>query len=589
MQTINKTLALKENVASWVTEFGETEATPEIVIGLRAKFRFDLRRNVSDSETDKLLPVDINEYLCDSYYFALDGDYREDTDPKLLKTTGITVEQDSDGHVYLNAEIPNTAVPGLIAAVGEAETAKETVSLIGEIGGYNGDNGAECAEFAFQFLFTIRNRVYRGGEVPEEVQNDPEYLTAVQVDAKIAAAVAAATQAPPASLTIGTVESGEEANATVTGNAPNQTLNLTLPLGANGITPSIGENGNWFLGETDTGISATGANGITPSIGENGNWYLGITDTGVKAAGIDGEDGEDGEGIEWDANGVVAEKAVYDDAPARFRFAATVTNSEAKTSTLYIWRKLSDSHADWSAPLAITIFEREKETVILKPIEFKAPTSNEKYLYFNMSAYPKATVAAVCINTDAGELILPYPSAEGITKILKATNGTVYIYFGALVPAYATGRIYLSQMVGLTTPAVDPDIPTPVTGSIYYGYISPEVAGSITSVTQITSDILAAAVTAGTMTKATPATLSKTNLGSIPAGAWVTILTPSTTDYAATKDDGLGGKVAFALDNGATGTGANGTAVTIGSTAYKIYGEFQLVTAEQSIYIDEEE
>lgn len=37
--------------------------------------------------------------------------------------------------------------------------------------------------------------------------------------------------------------------------------------GKDGITPTIGENGNWFLGETDTGKpsrGATGAKGDTP-------------------------------------------------------------------------------------------------------------------------------------------------------------------------------------------------------------------------------------------------------------------------------------------------------------------------------------
>ena len=35
--------------------------------------------------------------------------------------------------------------------------------------------------------------------------------------------------------------------------------------------------------------------GNTPFIGENGNWWIGETDTGVKAAGIDGTDGEKGD------------------------------------------------------------------------------------------------------------------------------------------------------------------------------------------------------------------------------------------------------------------------------------------------------
>ena len=74
--------------------------------------------------------------------------------------------------------------------------------------------------------------------------------------------------------------------------------------GADGITPTIGANGNWFLGTTDTGKPSRGAagapgadgkdgaagtpgkDGTTPHIGTNGNWYIGDTDTGVKAASV---------------------------------------------------------------------------------------------------------------------------------------------------------------------------------------------------------------------------------------------------------------------------------------------------------------
>ena len=61
--------------------------------------------------------------------------------------------------------------------------------------------------------------------------------------------------------------------------------------GANGNSPTIGENGNWWLGNTDTGIPATGAagengtNGETPFIGQNGNWWIGSVDTGIAAEG----------------------------------------------------------------------------------------------------------------------------------------------------------------------------------------------------------------------------------------------------------------------------------------------------------------
>lgn len=63
--------------------------------------------------------------------------------------------------------------------------------------------------------------------------------------------------------------------------------------GDDGQTPYIGENGNWWVGTTDTGVKAqgeTGDDGQTPYIGENGNWWVGTTDTGVKAQGEKGDD-----------------------------------------------------------------------------------------------------------------------------------------------------------------------------------------------------------------------------------------------------------------------------------------------------------
>jgi hypothetical protein len=73
--------------------------------------------------------------------------------------------------------------------------------------------------------------------------------------------------------------------------------------GTDGLTPYIGANGNWFIGDTDTGVSATtsndgdgrdGTDGLTPYIGDNGNWFIGDTDTGIAATGPAGVDGQDG-------------------------------------------------------------------------------------------------------------------------------------------------------------------------------------------------------------------------------------------------------------------------------------------------------
>ena len=98
--------------------------------------------------------------------------------------------------------------------------------------------------------------------------------------------------------------------------------------GPAGTTPTIGANGNWFLGSTDTGKPSRGATGAqgpqgpkgdtgaqgpkgdtgakgatgsqgpagtTPTIGSNGNWYLGSSDTGKPSRGATGPQGPQGE------------------------------------------------------------------------------------------------------------------------------------------------------------------------------------------------------------------------------------------------------------------------------------------------------
>ena len=79
--------------------------------------------------------------------------------------------------------------------------------------------------------------------------------------------------------------------------------------GQNGEIPRIGDNGNWWVGNTDLGVKAQGnpgtngqngqpgrdgQNGHTPRIGENGNWWVGDQDTGKPARGAQGPQGSQG-------------------------------------------------------------------------------------------------------------------------------------------------------------------------------------------------------------------------------------------------------------------------------------------------------
>ena len=78
---------------------------------------------------------------------------------------------------------------------------------------------------------------------------------------------------------------------------------LSAVVNAGGAMPdiTIGDNGNWFVNEVDTGVKATGPqgdpgqNGTTPRIDTvTGTWWIGDTDTGIKAAGSNGEPGTPG-------------------------------------------------------------------------------------------------------------------------------------------------------------------------------------------------------------------------------------------------------------------------------------------------------
>lgn len=89
--------------------------------------------------------------------------------------------------------------------------------------------------------------------------------------------------------------------------------------GTDGITPHIGGNGNWYIGDDDTGKPSRGeqgakggkgdagadgkngidgvngkdgADGITPHIGDNGNWFIGNDDTGKPSQGEQGAKGD---------------------------------------------------------------------------------------------------------------------------------------------------------------------------------------------------------------------------------------------------------------------------------------------------------
>lgn len=427
--------------------------------------------------------------------------------------------------------------------------------------------------------------------------------------------------------------------------------------------------------------------------------------TGTKdefLASMKGENGAPGQDLRIDATGDIEELATYADKPAGFVFASTVRDSAARTTTMYLYVKKSYALNDWCKPLAITYYSKGETLPLIKPLEFQAPEGDVKKLSFQFADYPAASVASVVIDTELGELTLPYWSALGIEKIYRRQTGQVDIYFGSLCPEFETGRVYFSQgasgltqyqwyvenggtltfdewmavasnavpeapkdgriygrcngawivlenagaltITGTTSYTVNGALDTVLTQTLdavasdgsavsfavtegtlpagltlngntisgtptatasttvkitatagtaslvisvtfliaaapepmYYGCIND---GTTYKVSQITADML----TADTVTEADARVLTATV--SQTMGGVLFVLIPADAGLTARKDDGVGNKVTFDEDIGATGTGANGIDLTLNGTAYKAYGEFSLIDADTIIYI----
>ena len=115
---------------------------------------------------------------------------------------------------------------------------------------------------------------------------------------------------------------------------------------------------------------------------------------------------------------------------------------------------------------------------------------------------------------------------------------------------------------------------------MFYGYVM--ASDTVYKVSGLTADMLSVSTVKSAKTSA----MNKTSLGDNPAGALVFVAIPKADGMRALKFDGIGGYVEFEPDNGATGTGANGTEITLNGTTYLIYGEFALVDGEYFVKVE---
>ena len=130
--------------------------------------------------------------------------------------------------------------------------------------------------------------------------------------------------------------------------------------------------------------------------------------------------------------------------------------------------------------------------------------------------------------------------------------------------------------------------PVDTTPYMYYGRLSFQDVGGTNSVipySQITEAMINKGVTDGKLTKEAPKTMGRTSMGEAKDTAefdYIIVAVPASKNYTVTKDNGIGGKMAFDEDS----AGANGIDITINNVACKLYGEMLLSQGQLFIYVD---
>ena len=122
--------------------------------------------------------------------------------------------------------------------------------------------------------------------------------------------------------------------------------------GKDGINGKDGKDGAAGKDGTNGENGSDGEDGKTPFIGDNGNWWIGTTDTGVKAAGVNGEKGDKGDQGDKGDKGDPGEKGDKGDkgdagqdgsSPGWFYGVGVVqsVNLQNETAALYFQGKMS--------------------------------------------------------------------------------------------------------------------------------------------------------------------------------------------------------------------------------------------------------
>lgn len=199
----------------------------------------------------------------------------------------------------------------------------------------------------------------------DAIPDDPKYTDTVYNDSELQGAVSQLNSSLQS--TVGNLSelNTEEKTSLVAA------INEALTKGGGEIAPAdVQKIVDDYLKANPPGAGAAGKDGTTPTIGENGNWYLGDTDTGkpsrgaAGAKGADGADGKDGAKGDKGSNAYVwiryasqqptAASHNFDVLPDNWMGVYSGNSATAPTDwTQYQWYKIKGEKGDTGDPATL--------------------------------------------------------------------------------------------------------------------------------------------------------------------------------------------------------------------------------------------
>ena len=186
-------------------------------------------------------------------------------------------------------------------------------------------------------------------------------------------------------------------------------------------------------------------------------------------------------------------------------------------------------------------------------------------------------------------LTLDATASNGAIPLIELTSGTLpegLALNGNTISgtpgAEGSASLVFTASVNETTMRISVELTVAKQLVMYLGHVAS------TSEIYKVADITEAMLNAETVTSAPAGTLDKTSLGDASPGDMDFVLLPKEANLKALKFDGISGWLEFEENKGGvSGSGANGTEITLNGEQYLVYGEIRLIAGETFIKVEE--